>query len=308
VDLDRAIAELASRQYGVVSVRQLRHLGADRFVQARRLKTQRWILETRRVVRLAGSPRSPEQRLMISLLDAGDGALASHEAAGWTWRLPSFVATDVVLRPRDRNAAPGFALGHRPTLVLPHHRTVVRGIPCTTLPRTLIDLGAVVRPDRLERIVDNVITKSPAMLPALHTTFGELAQRGRTGIAAMRRILRDRPPGTVVAASGLERRFERILSNGGERPMRRQVDVGGHSWLGRVDYVDDDLGLLVEVDSELHHTSLLDQQRDAERDAAMLAAGFRKVVRVFEEDIWQRPWVALEAIRLVRRELGSRAA
>jgi very-short-patch-repair endonuclease len=78
--------------------------------------------------------------------------------------------------------------------------------------------------------------------------------------------------------------------------------------VGTVDYVDDDLGLLVEVDSELHHTSLLDQQRDAERDAAMLAAGFRKVVRVFEEDIWQRPWVALEAIRLVRRELGSRAA
>jgi very-short-patch-repair endonuclease len=308
VEVDAAIETLSRRQYGAVAVRQVRAAGGDHRFQARRVGTGRWTQATSRVICLAAAPPSPEQELMISLLDAGPDAVASHESAAWLWGLPGFVAVDAVIRRREQHANPIRAVGHRPTLVLPNHRTVVRGIPCTTLPRTLIDLGAVVHPDRLERIVDNVITKSPAMLPALHTTFGELAQRGRTGIAAMRRILRDRPPGTVVAASGLERRFERILSNGGERPMRRQVDVGGHSWLGRVDYVDDELGLLVEVDSELHHTSRLDQQRDAERDAAMLAAGFRTVVRVAEEDIWYRPWVALEKIRVARRDLAASAA
>jgi hypothetical protein len=80
--------------------------------------------------------------------------------------------------------------GHRPKLLLPHHRTSVNGIPCTTLPPTLVDLGSVVPPARLERIVDRVVTQSPAMLPALHTTFDELAKRGRPGIAAMRGLLR----------------------------------------------------------------------------------------------------------------------
>jgi very-short-patch-repair endonuclease len=308
VKVDRKIEELASEQYGAVSVRQVRNLGADRFVQARRVSSGRWFMATRRVIHLTAAPPSPELELMTWLLDAGRDAVASHESAAWLWRLPGFVATDVVIRRRALHSAPTRADGHRPTLVLPHHRTLVRGIACTTLPRTLVDLGAVVHPDRLARLVDNVVTKSPAMLPALHTTFGELAQRGRKGIAAMRRILQARPVGAAVPASGLEARFERILANAGERPLRRQVDVGGQSWLGRVDYLDDLLPMIIEIDSELHHTSPLDTHRDAERDAAMLAAGFRKIVRVYEEEIWYRPWAALEKVRAARRELTVTAA
>lgn len=244
---------------------------------------------------------------MLSVLDAGPDAVASHETAAWLWGLPGFAAGEVVIRRREPTN--GLRAAHRPTLVLPHHRTVVRDIPCTTLPRTLVDLASVLPGARLERLVDNVITKSPAMLLALHSTFDELAKRGRTGIAAMRRILDERPPGTVVPASGLERRFEEILKNAGEPPLRRQVDLGGTSWLGRVDYFDDDLSLPFEVDSVAHHTSLSDRRRDAERDAAMLAAGHREVVRIPEEHVWHEPWRVAEEVRAARRaatlELGT---
>ena len=256
---------------------------------------------------MRGSPMTLEQQLMVAALDAWPEGMASHEAAGWVWRLPSFHAATSVIRERGGNVPVGGS-GHRPKLVLPHHRTTVRGIPCTTLPRTLLDLAAVVHPDRLERIVDNVITKSPAMLPALHATFDELAKRGRPGIAAMRRVLADRPPGSPVPASGLERRFEEILRNAGDRPLRRQVDVGGHSWLGRVDYVDDSLGLLVEIDSALHHTSISDRRRDEDRDAAMLAAGYREVLRITDDMVWRRPWDVVDEVRAARARLRHEAA
>jgi very-short-patch-repair endonuclease len=161
---------------------------------------------------------------------------------------------------------------------------------------------------RLERLLDTVITKSPAMLPALHDMLDELGCRGRPGIAAMRRLLAERPRGTRVPASGLERRFERLLADAGEPPLERQVDVGGASWLGRVDYADRSLLLLVEIDSVLHHTSVSDQRRDAERDAALLSAGYRKVLRITEEDIWHRPWLAVGAVRNARRTLRRLAA
>jgi hypothetical protein len=51
--------------------------------------------------------------------------------------------------------------------------------------------------------------------------------------------------------------------------------VGGASWLGRVDYLDDTLRIPFEIDS-VAHTSLGDRRRDAERDASMLAARERK--------------------------------
>ncbi len=106
----------------------------------------------------------------------------------------------------------------------------------------------------------------------------------------------------------MEARFERVLRDAGQRPLERQVDLGGHGWLGRVDYLDRALLLLVEVDSELHHTSPEDCARDQARDHALLEAGFRKVVRIGEESIWLRPWEAVHQIVTARAELGRRAA
>ena len=294
---------LAERQHGAMANRQVRELGGDRHFILRRVNVARWERATPQVLRILGSPATAEQRLMIAVLHAGPDALASHESAAWLWQLPGFSATDVVLRPRAHGAP--MTQGHRPRLLLPDHRTIVHGIPCTTLPRTIYDLAAFVRPGRLRALVHTVVTKSPAMLPALHRMLHELARRGRTGITAMRQVLDDLPVGSAVPASGLEARFEEICRNAGIHGLERQVDVGGHSWLGRVDYLQRRLGLIVEVDSVLHHTSPGDVARDQERDEAMLAAGYRKVLRITEEDIWRRPWLVVEHMRGAIRELEA---
>jgi very-short-patch-repair endonuclease len=306
MDIELQVLRLAERQYGVVANRQVRALGGDRHLIIRRVRLGRWEQVTSRVLRIAGAPTSADQELMVAVLHAGPQALASHESAAWVWGLPGFAATDVVIRPRSDGARA--ALGHRPTLLLPHHRTVVRGIPCTTLPRTLYDLAAVLRPGRVRSLCDTVVRRSPAMLPALHDMLPELARSGRTGITTMRQYLADTPVDTKVPESGNEVRFEQICRNAGIDGLERQVDVGGHSWLGRVDYLLRRLRLVIEVDSAIHHASEADKARDAERDLAMVAAGIRLVLRIQTEDLWPRPWLVVAQVRAAIAELESAAA
>lgn len=124
----------------------------------------------------------------------------------------------------------------------------------------------------------------------------------------MRSVLAERPVGIRLPESGLEARFERLLRDAGQRPLDRQVDLGGHEWLGRVDFLDRAALLVVEVDSELHHTSPEDAARDAARDRSLLAAGFREVLRISEESIWHRPWKAVHEVAAARARLARSAA
>jgi very-short-patch-repair endonuclease len=143
------------------------------------------------------------------------------------------------------------------------------------------------------------------MLAVLHEALAELGGRGRGGTSAMRQILAARPVGTRVPASGLEARFESILRNAGLPAFDRQVDVGGHEWIGRVDFCDRRLGLLVEVDSDLHHSSTLDVGADRVRDEALVAAGWRRVLRVRQTDVWNRPWLVVDDVRAARAALAA---
>lgn len=124
----------------------------------------------------------------------------------------------------------------------------------------------------------------------------------------MRTLLAERPIGSAIPPTGLERRFEELCRRAGITGLERQVDIGGRTWLGRTDYVIADVKLPIEVDSELHHTSPSDRRRDEARDAAMRAAGWAPVLRITEEDIWYRPWSVPEQVRAAVSALLQQAA
>ena len=304
MEKDRAAARLMERQYGAVASRQLRAIGVDDRFERRRVRTGRWERRGPGVVVLVGAPDSPEQMLMVSVLAGGAEAVASHEAAAWLWELPGFGPSAEVTQPRHGYRG---SSKHRPKLNLSDHRTTVRSIPCTTLPKTLFDLAATLPLGRMARVVDTIVTRSPAMLPALHALLPEIAVRGRGGISNMRTLLAERPVGSAVPASGNEHRFEEVLRHAGIRGFERQVDVGGHSWFGRCDYVRLDIRLIAEVDSRLHHTSVTDRANDEARDAALRSAGWT-VVRIWEDDLWRRPWDVVDGLRAVIAQLERAAA
>ena len=260
-----------------------------------------------RVFRRVGSPRTPHQATLAAVLDAGSGVAVAGMSAAWLWRLPGFEFTEPVELTRARSVSHP----SRPTIgrvkerrALPDdHITAVDGIPVIILPVLLFQLAGSLRDGRFIRAADTVVGRSPAVLHALHDLLPTLAARGRNGIGLMRAYLAERPAGARVP-TGLERRFEKIVEEAGLAPLRRQVDVGGHSWIGRVDYLDDALGLVVEIQSATYHSSVTDRRVDDRRAAALLAAGFRGVLQVDEDAIWYRPRDAVGALRRARAALG----
>lgn len=302
---EELLRSLAARQYAMVSRRQAGRLGVSWESLRARLDSSSWRLVNDRVIRLEGAPVHRLEPLMAATLHGGDRTVINRRSAAHLWSVPGFpeVAPEVS-RPRGSSTVvpPGVEL--RLLRYLPDHlTTTVAGIPVVTLPFLLFQLAGSEREDRVERALNTICTKSPAVLVRLHQLLPELAEHGRNGIVFMREWLERNPPGSRPVASGLEGRFQQILREAGERPLDRQVDVGGHEWIGRVDFCDRELAALFEVDSLLHHSSELDVALDEDRDARLLAAGWAAVRRIPEEWIWYDRDRAVAVVRETRREL-----
>lgn len=286
---DHDLRRLAARQQALVSWDQARAIGFSREALRHRIARGDWHRLTARVLGLAGAPPDERRRVMAATLDAGGGAAAGRRSGAALWQVPGFPGDGTIeltrlygRSGRSTTLARIYEVRHLPDSLL----TTVAGIPVVTLPYLLFQLAGSERPDRVERALNTVCTRSPAVLVRLHQLLPELAEHGRNGIVFMREWLHRNPPGSRPVASGLEGRFRQILLEAGQAPLERQVDVGGHEWIGRSDFIDRELAIIFEVDSLLHHTSELDAALDAERDARLLAAGFQAVVRIPEEWIW----------------------
>lgn len=291
--LDAQIRRLAAAQHGLLASHQLRGLGISRSWVRHRLAAGELEVVSPRVLRLVGSVATPRHDLMAAVLDAGVGAAASREAAAALWGLPGFWPgpLDVTRLRCSGRRRPGVGDAHETGFLPAHHVSTIDNIPVTSVARTLFDLAGVpgMSDRRLVRAVDNAISMSPPVLPRLHSALVELSRRGRPGVAIMRGLLDERPPGYVAPASGLEARVIELLAESGIA-TRRQVDLGGEHWIGRVDLLVVGRPLVIECDSGLHHTSLSDRARDARRDEELGRLGFG-IVRITDEETFHRPWV-----------------
>ena len=111
------------------------------------------------------------------------------------------------------------------------------------------------------------------------------ADRGRAGTVLIRELLERRPKGYIPPASNLEARFATLAERFGIGPFRRQVDLGGEAWIGRVDFRHEHRPLVVEVLSHEHHAALVDEATDERRFAALEEAKFTV------ESIWDHEYL-----------------
>ena len=102
-------------------------------------------------------------------------------------------------------------------------------------------------------------------------------------------------------ASELEARFAELCRSAGLPEPRRQVTLGHHAPIGRVDFLFADHGLVVELDGAVFHDDHLDHDRDRRRDNELAALGMR-VLRVRWPDVVERPD---EVAGLVRAALAA---
>jgi very-short-patch-repair endonuclease len=175
---------------------------------------------------------------------------------------------------------------HQPRLLTSNQVTTLHAVPVTTPARTIFDLAGREHSRRVERALDFALSHRLTNHAELHHMLRQLGRRGRTGIAAMRQLLAERPVDERQPDSNLERRFRQIASEAGFPELQAQYDIADETgWLARVDFYYAPLLLVIQIDSVLHHSALTDRRSDDATTDRLIAAGYT-VLRFTEVEVF----------------------
>lgn len=292
---------IAARQHSSVAVRQIMALGATRSEVNHLVTSGEYERLTPSVLRLAGSPRSRGQRVIETVLDAGETAALSHRSDAAWWRLPGFTLADLeVTRLRNVSSQPArlARVIHEPRNFPEHHRTVLDGVPVVVPSRIPFDLAAT-QPWLAEKALDRAWAANLLSHQSVNRMLHELAERGRRGITLMRELLSERGPDYRPNDTNLEDRFQQLAHEAGLDDLERQRQLLGREWLGRVDFLGRRLRLVIEVNSALFHAALIDQRADAERRLGLEAEGLR-VETFTDTEVWFDPAGTVRRLQAIR--------
>jgi very-short-patch-repair endonuclease len=266
---ERLIAELADRQHGVVTRRQLSGLGLTGDAIDKRLRACRLLPLYRSVYVLGHHNRSRETAWMAAVLAGGAGSVLCDRSAGAHWGVCGGGTGVHVTVPGKRRRRAGIEF-HRRRLP-PDETTTKDGIPVTTVPRTLFDLAAILDMRQLERALNEAevlrLWDELSLLDLLHR------YPRRPGTRNLKKVLQARSEGATMTRSDLEVFFLQFADRYGlPRPETNAIVEGFE-----VDCVWRRERLVIEVDAWSTHGTRAAFERDRERSRILQAAGWRCV-------------------------------
>lgn len=213
---------------------------------------------------------------MAATLALGQGAVLSHRSAGELWRIV----------PRSRRAieATRATKARRRPRIVPHRsaipedeRTVVEGIPVTTVPRTILDLAAVMSARQVERALNEVEVQGRTdrlSIPDLLARYP-----GRRGSAVLRALLDEGAGADGVTKNDFEELFSSLLDSHGLPRPRFNEDLAFDGRFFSADCLWREERLIVELDGRAVHGTRMAFESDRERDRLLTVVGWR-VMRV----------------------------
>jgi hypothetical protein len=285
--VEAVVAKLATRSHGVVTRVQLLAAGITLAEIRQRLAIGALQREHWGVYRVGHRAPSVEARYLAAVWACGDDAVLSGRAAAYLWGILKGAAPPPEVTAPSEHRIEGVTTHRAPTI----QGTTHRGIPITTVPRTLVDLAAHLPLDALARACHEAGVKhdtTPAQVEAV------LAARPRIkGAKKLREILR----GDVqVTLSALERAFGRRLGEANLPLPKTNKPAHGR----RVDCRWPDRRLTVELDSYRYHHSrhAWEQDRRREREARARGDEFR---RYTYGDVVESPSLMLAELRALLR-------
>ena len=225
---------------------------------------------------------------MAAVLDVGERAVLSHSSATSWWTVPGFALAPLqVTRLRGGRTRPShLSTVHQPRHLSDDQVTVLHGVPITTPARTLFDLAGAEPFGRTERAVDYLLSRRLTNTAELHHLLHVLARKGRPGITAMRQLLAVRPAHMRHPETNLERRFRELAHQVGIRGLESQADIADDTgWIARVDFLHPTRRMVFEIDSVIHHSSLIDRRRDDATTDRLVTAGY-EVYRFDETQVF----------------------
>ena len=290
---DGAIVELARRQHGVVGRAQLRALGLGDDAIDWRVRRRRFH-RVHRGVYVVGYPHLTRNgHFMAAVLACGDQAALSHFSAAVLWGMLNSEGKIHVSAPGER-VRPGLVV-HRAGL---DEADVTKraGIPVTKPARTLIDLADVAPRRTVERAIDE------AEFLRLDCT-GLAPRHGRRGSGVLSSVLAVHTAGSTRTRSDLEELFLALCDKHNLPRPQVNVHIEGYE----CDFVWPEQRLIVETDGAAAHAGERRRVRDLERDAELVAAGWR-VIRITYERLLREPERVAEQIARALRPAPLPAA
>jgi very-short-patch-repair endonuclease len=276
--VEGVVGRIASTSHGVVTRAELLRAGVTDAEIKQRLRTGGLLREHRAVYRVGHRAPSLEAQYLAAVRACGAGALLSGRAAAHLLGLlKGSPPPPEAIAPTERRVK-GVRVRRARRSELGDAMTW-RAIPMTTVPRTLVDLAAVLTVDDLARACHEAGVRygtTPAQVEAV------LARRPSSPSAAkLRRILH----GDVrVTLSKLEARFLVHLRTAGLALPETNRPAGGR----RVDCRWPERRLTVELDGYRYHHSrhAWEQDRRREREARARGDEFR---RYTYGDVFEHP-------------------
>jgi Transcriptional regulator, AbiEi antitoxin/Protein of unknown function (DUF559) len=284
IDAD-GLRTLAEAQNGVVSRAQLTASGLGGGAISRWLKSGRLHRIHPHVYAVGHTALPLDGRLWAAILYAGPGAVLSHTTAGWIWSLIDDPPRRIHLTAADpRSSLPDVRMHRSRHVAVAKHR----GLPVTTVPRTLLDLGSVLSARQLRRALAEAAYRGLLDLAELESVLG----RGRPGSRALRGALAHHLPALALTLSELEQRFLELCDLAGLPPPEVNARVGRM----RVDMLWREASVAVELDGAAAHGGWAAIKRDREREMALRARRYQ-VVRYTWDQVTTRPEDVLTDLR-----------
>jgi hypothetical protein len=254
--VEQELARLASATHGVVTRADLLRVGISRHEISHRLRVGSLIREYPSVYRVGHRAPSVEAQYLAAVRACGEGALLCGLAAGHLLGLvKGEPPPPEVMTPTERRVD-GVAT-RRCRRMDPRDGTILRGIPVTTVPRTLVDIAALLSLDDLARACHEAGVRfrtTPRQVEAVLTRHPT-----SPGAGDLRRVMSGE---ARVTLSKLERAFLSLL-RGARLPLPETNRRAGSR---RVDCRWPEYSLTVELDSYQFHNSRYSWERDRQRE------------------------------------------
>jgi very-short-patch-repair endonuclease/predicted transcriptional regulator of viral defense system len=301
--LDGAIAALAREQHGVVALPQLVTLGLKARAVSARAAAGRLHRVHQGVYAVGHSLITAEGRWMAAVLACGDGALVAHRSAAILWGLREGggARVDVTTTRRVVRGRAAIRVHWRPS-VAALDRSSCRGVPCTSVPRTLLDLAAVVSARELEKACD----RAEQLRIFDGRAIDELLARvpGTRGTKRLREVFSDLDPQSPATRTEIERLMLALCRN---HTLPRPV-VNGWIQLDGIGFSPDFLWpeakLIVETDSHETHGTRKAFEADRRRDQLLAEAGYT-TLRFTWRQLTTEPERVARTIAAVLERAGS---
>ncbi len=281
------IRAIAAGQHGVVSRQQLVAAGIPGSTVRHRLATGA-MQKLARGVYAVGPIRGPHWRYWSGLLLGGATSVLSYHSAARILDLDPSPGgrrkVHVSVRAGRPKSRAGFHFYRAPSLAS-DEEAPVQGLPVTTPARTLLDLARVVPTGALERLAGRADRMCLVDAQAIRDTLRR--HPGHNGNARLRKLFAH-DVDLAFTRSELEARFLRLVRLG-ELPAPM---VNARVARYEVDFLWNRQRLVAEVDGFRFHSDRAAFEGDRQRDAVLVARGFR-VLRFSWRAVVHRPETVL---------------